>query len=700
MKAKRNLIQLCLLGALLLALPAVVQAQFTFTTNNGTITITGYTGSNGVVMIPGTIADLPVTSIGDWAFYSTSVTNVLIPDTVTNIGDGAFFDCQSLTNVIIGNSVTSIGDWTFGFCPSLMSVCCRGDGPSLGDDNVFYGNLATIYYLTGATNWGPMLEGHPTVLWNPDVPFTYTTNSDGITLTITGYTGSGGTVTIPSSINFLPVTSIGEWAFYSTFPNNVLNILIPDSVTNIGNAAFYSCTSLTNITIPSSVTSIGDYVFYGCTSLASVTLPDSVTSIGDDAFAICISLISVRIPDAVTSIGTQAFVNCAGLTSVVMPGSVTNIGDQAFIDCTSLTNVAIPGSVNSIGSEVFYNCTSLISVTISNGVTNIGDEAFRGCSSLISAAIPASVISIGYWTFRDCTSLTNITIPNGITSIGDAAFWNCTGLTSVTIPGSVTNTGNVTFEGCTGLTNVVISNGVTSIGSVTFYQCAGLTSVTIPSSVTSIGFLPFEDCTNLMAIVVDIANPSYCSIDGVLFDKDQIVLIQYPAGKGGSYTVPSTITSIGDQTFIDCTGLTNITIPSNMNSIGQEAFTDCTNLKGLFFNGNAPSYVGMWAFYNATNVTVYYLPGTTGWGTTFDGLPTALWNPQAQTGDANFGVQSNLFGFNITGTTNIPIVVEACTNLGGAWIPLQSVSLTNGCFFFSDPQWTNYPGRFYRLRSP
>ena len=283
MKAKRNLIQLCLLGTLLLTLPAAVQAQFTFTTNaDNTLTITGYTGSNGVVMIPGTIEGLPVTSIGDWAFYATSVTNILIPDTVTNIGDGAFFDCQSLTNVTIGSSVTSIGDWTFAFCPSLMSVCCRGNAPGLGGGNAFYGNLATIYYLSGVTNWGPLFDGHPAVLWNPEVPFTYTTNSDGLTLTITGYTGSDGDVTIPGNINFLPVTGLGDFAFIDRF--SLTSITIGNNVTSIGEDAFYNCYNLSSVTIPDSVTNIENGAFISCWSLTNVTIPNSVISIGGGAF--------------------------------------------------------------------------------------------------------------------------------------------------------------------------------------------------------------------------------------------------------------------------------------------------------------------------------------------------------------------------------------------------------------------------------
>src|ERR1017187_4024891 len=151
MKSSFNLLLPLLL---LLAPQAVVQAQFTFTTNNGAITITGYTGPGGVVTIPSTINFLPVTSIGGWAFYSTSVTNILIPDNVTNIGDGAFFDCESLTNVTIGDSVTNIGDGTFAFCSSLTSVCFRGNAPSIGS-SVFSGaNNATVYYLPETTGWG------------------------------------------------------------------------------------------------------------------------------------------------------------------------------------------------------------------------------------------------------------------------------------------------------------------------------------------------------------------------------------------------------------------------------------------------------------------------------------------------------------------------------------------------------------------
>ena len=218
---------------------------------------------------------MPVVGIGPWAFYSTSVVNVTIPDSITGIGDGAFFDCESLTNITIGGSVTNIGDWTFAFCSSLEGVCFRGSAPSLGGDDVFYGNLATIYYLPGTTGWGLMFAGHPAVVWNPPVPFDYTTNNDD-TITITGYTGSAATACIPSAINFLPVTSIGDSSFAAA---GLTGVSIPSSVTTVGNEAF-GWSDLAIITIPDSVTNMGYMVFYGCTSLTNAVIGNGIPCIG------------------------------------------------------------------------------------------------------------------------------------------------------------------------------------------------------------------------------------------------------------------------------------------------------------------------------------------------------------------------------------------------------------------------------------
>ena len=167
-------------------------------------------------------------------------------------------------------------------------------------------------------------------------------------------------------------------------------------------------------------------------------------------------------------------------------------------------------------------------------------------------------------------------------------------------------------------------------------------------------------------------------------------------------TIPDTITSIGFESFYGCSSLANITIPSGVSSIGDSAFAGCTSLVGVYFKGNAPGSVGSYVFDVGADLTSYYLPGTTGWDdfTLLTGVQTALWFPQMQTADASFGVRNSEFGFSINWASGQTVVVEACTNLfSPSWQPVQTNTLTTGSLYFSDPQWTNFPGRFYRLRS-
>ena len=242
----------------------------------------------------------------------------------------------------------------------------------------------------------------------------------------------------------------------------------------------------------------------------------------------------------------------------------------AFAGSTNLVSVTIPDTVTTIGPYVFYGCTGLESIVIPDSVTTLDSGAFEGCSSLASATIGKGVTIVSGGLFNNCTSLANVKLAGNINVIYANAFANCDSLTNIDIP-----------------------NSVETIDSRAFAD-SGLTSITIPAGVTSITGNVFCSCSNLTSIEVDSDNENYCSVDGVLYDKNKQTLIAYPIGnQSESFRVPSGVTSIGGSSFCDCTNLESITIPNSVTSIGSGAFQNCTTMTDLYFIGTSEQWHGI-----------------------------------------------------------------------------------------------------------
>ena len=450
------------------------------------------------------------------------------------------------------------------------------------------------------------------------------------------YSSLSGAVTIPETVSYngttYSVTSIGGEAFHDC--SALTQVTIGNSVTSIGNYAFWYCSALTQVNIPDGVKSIGDCAFSSCSALTQITIPDGVTSIGNSAFSDCSALTQITIPSSVESIRYHAFYNTALYKNAANWTNNVLYIDNCLIEARGLSgNYEIVAGTRVIADDAFYNCSALTQVTMPESMKNIGNYAFWYCSALTQVNIPDGVKSIGNSAFSSCSALTQVNIPDGVTSIGDEAFWYCEALTQVTIGNGVTSIGSSAFYGtalykntanwtnnvlyidnclikaeielsgnyeivagtrviadnafydCSALTQVNIPNSVTSIGDEAFYYCSALTQVTIPNSVTSIGDEAFYYCKKLTQINVNTANTAYCSENGVLFNKDKTMLMQYPAGKPETvYAIPNGVTSIGSSAFSGCTALTQVTIPNSVTSIGGSVFLWCSALTQVTWN--------------------------------------------------------------------------------------------------------------------
>ena len=535
--------------------------------------------------------DNSVTTIGDFAFYNCStLTSITIPDNATTIGSGAFYGCDSLSSVNIPNTIKTIENYAFYGCKKLTSI------------------------------------------------------------------------TIPNNI-----TAIESGVFGNCI--SLTSIIIPNNVTHIGGYAFYGCDSLSSVNIPNNVATIGNYAFSGCKKLTSIIIPNNVTTIGSYAFSGCNNLTDVTIGRDMRRIESGAFYDCSSLTSLTIyttspPGlfdknTFYNVSNTfaIYVLCgliptyqsgwgwSDFNYVEMPispliqGTCGAQGNNLTWQlplCDGILTISgsgdmanyswnppwyfsyrnriktieIGDSVKSIGNYAFYNCSDLISVTIGNTVVSIGENAFRDCVNLTSINIPDSVIVIGDMAFYGCSSLTtSVIIPDGVTTIGNGVFWGCSSLTSIIIPNGnITSIGNGAFYNCNGLTSsITIPDGVTFIGNSAFSGCSNLPSINVDNNNSRYSSIDGILYNKAQDTLIKCPEGKTGIVVIPNSVTTIENFAFQNCSKLTSVTIPNNVTNIGDYVFSGCCSLAAVSIPNGITS-IGNSAFEKCKSLTSITIP--------------------------------------------------------------------------------------------
>ena len=569
----------------------------------------------------------------------------VIPDGVTAIGDNVFSECFDLTYIVIPLSVTSIGNGAFDSWGG--HICYAGteaqwEQITIGANNEGLAN-ARMHYNQPA---GAIL-GSGTCGAEGD-NLTWTMRSDGV-LTISG-TGAmpdyefeeEGCNTVPFVDYYRSmtdvviengVTYIGAFAF--TAFHALKTVTIADTVTSIGEGAFGNCINLTSILIPQSVSEIGDSCFYDNRRLPAIHVdagnPNYCSEDGvlfNKEKTVLISCPggksgSYTVPQGVTSVAKYAFCD-SNLSRLELPASLIQIGASAFDHYDSkLTDIYYAGSEEqwsqiTIGEynedleniTIHYNYSSATVVASGSCGAN-GDNLTWTLNSNGSLTVSGAGAMADYdystnrapW-YEHRDSVLVAAIDNGVTNIGDYAFNECQNMTSIVIPDTVTRFGESAFSVCDCLASIPIPNSVTEIGSFCFFSTLSLTELTIPASVTSIGSGAFNWSWNLEAIQVDADNPNYSSEEGVLFNKAKTNLIRYPEKKGGSYTVPQSVTSIAECAFYE-SGLSAIVLPDRLTSIGDSAFYEC-NLSSLELP-NSLTNIGEFAFglcYNLTELTI------------------------------------------------------------------------------------------------
>lgn len=471
-------------------------ADFTYTTNyfGTTATITGYTGPGGVVVIPGDLDGKPVVAIGNGAFQNQiSITDIIVPDGISQVGRDALAGCITLTNVLLGADITDISDGLFSGCVSLSHIQWTGAINQLGRGA--FRNCKSLANMVIPPSVTQVLM---------DV-----------------FSGCEGLTNV---VLHNAVTSIGANAF--SHCTGLSEIIIPASVTAMGASSFWNCTGLTFIVVddanPAFVSVDGvlynksqtTLILYPPARAGHYVFPETVTHIGDHAFMHVSGLTHLSIPAGMLSIGEGAFRNSPHLASVEVPSTATQIGANAFLGCTALNAIKV-NALNPVYSDIdgvlfSKDLTELIRFpgarpgdpyVIPTGVTQVVAQAFSSSAGLRGVEFPSTIRHVQAAAFEGCVSLAEVDLPPGLTTIASALFFGCTALRRVRIPDTVTSIGQYAFLGCSSLPRIRIPGNVTAIGAgrgETFAQCGNLMGAYFEGARPSHGSRLFDESLDVI----------------------------------------------------------------------------------------------------------------------------------------------------------------------------------------------------------
>ena len=497
-----------------------------------------------------------VTRIGKQAFSQCGLRELAIPNSVTNVAVNAYHGCRDLTSVTIPKCCTGASAIKFMFPDSQIKDVCVNEGVTQVDQTFLYG-----------------CEGIESLR----LPGSLTTTGAFKSLDSLKY------VVIPQGVCSSKMSTIFPLSYQV-----ITNIVVCEGVTSIGNSAFSDCSNLVSLKIPSSVKNIGSSVLNGCFSFGELNI-DNLT----DWCGVIISgmlILPGQYFESGQYLGYNLYVAGDKVTDLIIPENVTRIGNYAFCGCSTIKSLTIPGNVNQIGVNSFMGCIGLTRVVAKEGVASTGTGCFLSCENIKDLILPSSLKKIGDGSFSGCTSLQNVVVNNTICRLknglknGSCAFGDHGAYQSIT--------------------NVTLLSDVDMIQSELVSGCLSLASIDIPFSVTNISDSAFSSCTNLRFINVDLENPSYKTIEGILVSKNGMTMLTVP-GAMSSIRIPESVTRIKAQAFSGCEHISSVDIP--------DCFTN------VFFEGNAPQ-ISSSAFSDHTATRVAYVKkSSTGWDEDGDG---------------------------------------------------------------------------------